>query len=133
MKLKRFNKQVIFTGVLVFLLALSSFFLSGPLAFAENPANIQLNLVVPSICAIGDTIDYVESTPIESTQWHYFHYDAMIGFYCNDAGGSAIYAVGFTNNTIGNTTITNGTFSIPTIDTVDFDDNYAPAPAAPGG
>ncbi len=102
-------------SALIALTALSGFLLSAPYASADNSGTITLNLDVPADCSL--TINQTtHSTTVNSGS------DAPIGAstiksICNDPGGLAVYATGYTNDSYGNNNLTasiNGsTYNIP--------------------
>ena len=91
--------------------ALSIFSLSIPSAYADTTGNLDVNVTVPSACSItiaganssnavsrSATINPGDSGPIGDP--------ATVQSLCNDAGGFAVYAVGYTNNTYGSNVLT---------------------------
>ena len=102
-------------GLLLAFTFLSGIVISSPRAEAGTSVISNITLDIPITCAITPT-DHTHSISIEPG------HDAVIGsstftVTCNDAAGYSVYAVGYTNNTYGETNLvhnSNNSFVIPT-------------------
>ncbi len=89
-------------GALIALTALSGLILSAPRASAEA---ITFNVEIPANCSltINQTEHTLDITPGDSDTIG----TSTVKSVCNDPGGLAVYAVGFTGDSYGNTNLVN--------------------------
>ena len=97
---KRKFTPTIFAGVLTLLTIMSGLLLSAPRSFADSSAAVNINLTVEAACALTVTSGSNLSTIIRPGD------DGLIGATglkaaCNDPGGLAIYAIGYTGDIHG--------------------------------
>jgi hypothetical protein len=94
----------IIMGVLTGLTVLSGAILSSPNTNAEGSAGVNLSVTIPSACSLTITQDTLSTTIIPGNNGTIG--TSTIQSICNDPAGLAVYAVGYTNDTYGNNTLT---------------------------
>ena len=88
----------------------SAIFVSGLLwvvgsgsVFASTSVIDEITIDVPSSCSLTNTIGSAHSATIETGVYQDDIGETTFKVFCNDAEGFAVYAVGYTNNLVGNT------------------------------
>ena len=97
------------TGALFALTLLSGLFLSSPFALADNSATNDITINVPVSCNLSSSNTTAHTATIDAGTYRADIGESTITATCNDAGGFAIYAIGYGNDTHGNNTLTHTT------------------------
>ena len=121
------SKTSSFTVGFIGLAGLASFLGVGLLsnnALADDDID-KVNIVVPSSCSFSDEV--IPGDTEHSATMHNGEYKSDIGTttfkaYCNDNNGYSVYAIGYSNDTYGNTNMIHDTDS-----TYNFDTGTAPS------
>ena len=100
----RLNSVSLFAGILAIITFFSALLLSAPHASASNSSTINVSLKVMAACSLSATTGPDLSTTINAGG------DGLIGTtslkaVCNDNGGLAIYAIGYTGSVHGDTNL----------------------------
>ena len=95
---------------LVALCILSFLFLTLPSVSASNLGSVRASVYVESTCSMSATVTSEHNAILVNGTYSSEKYPNGIGSttiqtFCNDGNGYAIYAVGFTNNELGNTVL----------------------------
>ncbi len=72
---------------------------------ASDPVTDQVNVTIPVSCSLSGTGMDSHVTSLHNTESDSSIGETTITAYCNDLNGFSIYAVGFTNDEYGNTTL----------------------------
>lgn len=88
-----------------------AFLMSNPQASADSTT---ASVTVGSACTMTATVDTAHSAEISPGASQTGIGSTTLNTICNDAGGFAIYAVGYTNNEYGNNKMSNGTVEFNT-------------------
>ncbi len=88
-------------GGLLFLTLLSGAILSAPHASADTSGTVDITVSINAACTLTPANTNLTQTIAPGTTGNIG--TANLKAVCNDAGGFAIYAIGYTNNTNGNT------------------------------
>ena len=95
------HKALIGVGAL-FSFALFSFIvLTAPLAHADTSSTVNLRVNIPTACSLTPAEETITKEFVPGTAGPIG--TASLKAVCNDPGGFAIYTIGYTNNTHGNT------------------------------
>ena len=89
----------LFVGVLSFFTILSGLLLSAPHSFADSSAALDIAVTVPAICSITTSPDSISATIAAGNSGTIG--TSTIKALCNDPGGLAIYAIGYTGSIHG--------------------------------
>ena len=97
----RISKSIFGGGALLGLSLLSGAILSAPKANADTSATVDLTVNVPAACSLTPANTTLAQTIAPGAAGNIG--TANLKAVCNDPSGFAIYAIGYTNNTYGNT------------------------------
>ena len=97
--------------------SLSAFVLSSSYSHAEASGSVTASVTVPDVCTLSaDSSSTAHTATVEVGTYTQGIGETLLNVLCNDNNGYSIYAVGYSNNTVGNTNLigtTNGA-TIPT-------------------
>ena len=114
---KHVSLPTFLAGFLAVFTVLSGLFLTSPKTSAESSGGVDLTLTFPEFCSLTVTPADNHTITLEPTRGGTIG-SSNIKAICNDTGGLAVYTVGFTGDTYGNTdltyTLNNNTWTIPT-------------------
>ncbi len=103
------NKRNIFKAldVVVGFAAISSIFvlLNATGAYAESSVMDTVTITVPTSCSITNTINTAHTAAINVGTYEDEIGETTFKVFCNDPNGFSIYAIGFSDDTYGNTTM----------------------------
>ena len=100
-KLSRIQDAVIGIFILV-----SIFILLGSTGvYADNNAIDEVTVTVPTACSITSTINTAHTATVEVGTYEDEIGETTFKVLCNDANGFAVYAIGYGDDTYGNTTM----------------------------
>ena len=105
------------TGALSALTLLSALLLSSPSVSADTSATNDVEITVPISCNLASSTTTAHTATIDAGTYRNDIGESTITATCNDSGGFAIYAIGYSNDTHGNNTLINTTNSTQTIAT----------------
>lgn len=125
-KISKINKgldaEKVVIGLLVLITLVSGGILASTRVKADDSATTvvdEINVVIPVACSMSSTSSsnnvYTETVTADSYTPNIG--DTRIRVFCNDFAGFSVYAVGFTNDTIGNNTMATSTTPAQTIST----------------
>ena len=103
----RKNLNLIALGGLVSTTVVSGLVLSSPMTRATNSSSTTAKVTVSSVCSMTATVTSEHTANLIAGTYSGTNYPNGIGetsieTFCNDQNGYAIYAIGFTNNVLGN-------------------------------
>ena len=120
----KLDKSQILIASLLSITTCSGLVLSMSHTYADNSVTDNITITVPEACSISSTIDTAHTATFSAGTWSGAEgsdYENGIGkttltTFCNDNNGFSIYAIGFTNDTLGTTTLvgSNTNIAIPT-------------------
>ena len=87
--------------VLGVILLLPAIFMQG--AYAESTTTDNISVNIPVSCSMTSTIGSAHTAVVELGTYEDEIGETTFSVFCNDAGGFAVYAVGYSDNTYGNT------------------------------
>ena len=99
------HTPLVFVGVLFVLTFFSGFALTSERVSADTSGVVDLSMEVPAACSLTVTQGAVLTKTINSGDSDTIG-TSTIKSVCNDSGGLAVYAVGYTNDSYGNTNLT---------------------------
>ncbi|MBR0372458.1 hypothetical protein IJH72_00745 [Candidatus Saccharibacteria bacterium] len=97
------QKFSILSGVLCLTTSIASFSLLYLPALADDSVVDNISITVPSSCTLTNTIDTAHTASIMPGNYEDDIGTTTLKSVCNDQNGYAIYAIGFSNDTYGNT------------------------------
>ncbi|MBO7132356.1 hypothetical protein J6V85_03840 [Candidatus Saccharibacteria bacterium] len=95
--------------ILLFLIILSSFVLSSSIVSADDSVVDDVSITVPTSCTMRGTGMNSHNATINNGTYNSEVGTTTLRAFCNDNDGFAIYAIGYTNNTDGNTVLASQT------------------------
>ena len=101
---------------LVGLTILAGAFLTLPNTNADDVVD-QINITVPESCTVEPVVSYEHTKTVQNNQYYSGIGTTTFKTYCNDNNGYAIYAVGYSNDEIGNTLMKHNVSSAYDFDT----------------
>ena len=95
-------------------IAVSSLFLLAGAngAFAATSAVDEVTITVPASCSLTNTVGSLHTATIETGVYQDDIGETTFKVFCNDNEGFSVYAVGYTNDEFGNTTMKPGTLAV---------------------
>ncbi|MDO4746962.1 MAG: hypothetical protein Q4A70_01275 [Candidatus Saccharibacteria bacterium] len=118
--LKQFSSSRYYLYIILSITVFSGFILSTTKAFAEDTDIVdQVNITVPESCTMSGTGMNTHNAEIQNNTYTADIGTTTLHAFCNDNGGFAIYAVGYTGNEIGGTNSTKLVGSPSTIGNID--------------
>lgn len=118
--LKQFSSSRYYLYIILSITMFSGFILSATKAFAEDTDFVdQVNITVPESCTMSGTGMNTHNADIQNNTYTTDIGTTTLHAFCNDNGGFAIYAVGYTGNEIGSTNSTKLVGSPSTIGNID--------------
>ena len=100
----RLHSNVLYAPGVLFILTVFSFlFLTSTFVSAEDSVVDQINITVPTSCSLSGTGMSSHNATISNGTYQSDIGTTTLKAFCNDTSGFAIYATGYTNNTIGET------------------------------
>ena len=122
-KVSKITKKLDIEKTMIGFLVLATFLSGGILASVRVKAGTEVvdevTVVIPVACSMSSTSSsnnvYTETVTADSYTPNIG--DTRIKVFCNDFAGFSVYAVGFTNDTIGNNTMATSTTPAQTINT----------------
>ena len=105
-----FRIQDIAFGTIAFSSLFVLFGVSG--ANAASSAVDEVTITVPASCSLTNTIGSPHTATIETSVYQDDIGETTFKVFCNDNEGFAVYAVGYTNDTFGNTTMKPSTLAV---------------------
>ena len=112
MRIKRFyslsvkdnNTLILASSVLFGVTFMSGVVLGSGVVFADNDSVVDdVNIVVPTACTLAGTLNTAHNATINPGTYQADIGTTTLKALCNDSAGFAIYATGYTGNTIGET------------------------------
>ena len=104
------KSNLIALGGLMSIILLSGLVLSSSITRADNDSVVdEINITVPVSCTMGGTGLTSHNAEIANGQYNSAIGESTITTFCNDNSGFAIYAIGYTGDTLGNNKLTNTT------------------------
>ena len=98
------NSMVLVSGVLFGVTFMSGVVLGSGVVFADNDSVVDdVNIVVPTACTLAGTLNTAHNATINPGTYQADIGTTTLKALCNDSAGFAIYATGYTGNTIGET------------------------------
>ncbi|MBQ1298329.1 hypothetical protein IIY24_00620 [Candidatus Saccharibacteria bacterium] len=97
------QKFSILSGALCLTTSIASFSLLHLPALADDSVVDNISITVPSSCTLTNTIDTAHTASIMPGNYEDDIGTTTLKSVCNDQNGYAIYAIGFSNDTYGNT------------------------------
>ncbi len=111
-----YNKLSAMLSISLFALTLlSALLLSSPSVSADNSATNKVRITVPISCNLSSNSNTAHTATIDAGTYRNDIGESTITATCNDSGGFAIYAIGYSNDTHGNNTLINTTNENQTI------------------
>ena len=102
-------------GALLGLTVTSGLLLSSPLASADNSAVNNVRITIPISCNLSSTSTTAHTATIDAGTYRNDIGESTITATCNDSGGFAIYAIGYSGDVHGDNTLINTTNENQTI------------------
>ena len=96
--------SLVITSSLLAVTVISGSVLVSTAVFADNDSVVDdVNIVVPTACTLAGTLNTAHNATINPGQYQADIGTTTLKAFCNDSNGFAIYATGYTGNTIGET------------------------------
>ncbi|MBR3180262.1 hypothetical protein IKF57_01900, partial [Candidatus Saccharibacteria bacterium] len=105
-RVEKLSPLLYISAVFLFLTISSFIALSSNIIAAEIPLISDVNLSVPASCGMNSTLDSPHSATITPGLYKDNIGTTTFNILCNDPGGFALYAIGYTDQTYGKTTLT---------------------------